>query len=191
MAMNKAVFLDRDGTINKDVNYLNHPDQVELIAGSAEAVKLLNDNGFMVVVITNQSGVARGIIDEEKLPLIKKRLCSLLKESGAKIDGYYYCPHYPEGKIKKYAIKCDCRKPQPGMLKSAAEDLDIDLGKSYVVGDKICDVELGRNGGAVAIMVKTGYGAAEAAKCDPPPDYTAENLIDAAQWIIKNNQIQL
>jgi len=186
MAMNKAVFLDRDGTINKDVNYLNHPDQVELIAGSAEAVKLLNDNGFMVVVITNQSGVARGIIDEEKLPLIKDRLRSLLKESGAKIDGYYYCPHYPEGKIKKYAIKCDCRKPQPGMLKSAAEDLDIDLGKSYVVGDKICDVELGRNGGAVAIMVKTGYGAAEAAKCDPSPDYTAEDLLDAAKWIIKN-----
>jgi D-glycero-D-manno-heptose 1,7-bisphosphate phosphatase len=185
--MKKAVFLDRDGTINKEVNYLSHPGQIELISGSAEGIKLLNENGFTVVVITNQSGVARGIIEEEKLPLIKDRLCSLLEERGAKIDGYYYCPHYPDGKIEKFAVKCDCRKPEPGMLRKAAEDLDIELKGSYVVGDKVCDVVLGKNVGAVSIMVKTGYGESEAENYEPSPDYTADNLFDAAQWIIKNN----
>lgn len=185
--MKKAVFLDRDGTINEDVNYLNHPDQIELISGAAEGIKLLSDNDFIVVVITNQSGVARGIIEEENLPLIKERLCSLLEEKGARIDGYYYCPHYPEGKVEKYAVKCDCRKPESGMLRQAAEDLDIDLKESYVVGDKSCDVVLGKNVGAVSIMVKTGYGESEAENCKPSPDYTADNLFDAAQWIMKNN----
>jgi len=185
--MKRAVFLDRDGTINEDVNYLNHPDQIELISGSAEGIKLLNDNGFTVVVITNQSGVARGIIEEEKLPLIKDRLCSLLEEKYARIDGYYYCPHYPKGKVEKYAFKCGCRKPEPGMLKQASEDLDIDLKGSYVVGDKACDIALGKNVGALSILVKTGYGESEAKNCEPFPDHTAENLFDAAQWIIKNN----
>ena len=185
--MKKAVFLDRDGTINEDVNYLNHPDQIKLIFGSAEGIRLLNENGFTVVVITNQSGVARGIISEENLPLIKNRLSSLLEEKGAKIDGYYYCPHYPDGKVEKYSFKCDCRKPEPGMLKKAAEDLDIELKGSYVVGDKACDIKLGKNVGAVSIMVKTGYGEFEAENCEPYPDYTADNLFDAAQWIIKNN----
>jgi D-glycero-D-manno-heptose 1,7-bisphosphate phosphatase len=185
--MKKAVFLDRDGTINKEVNYLNHPDQVKLISGSAEGIKLLNENGFTVVVITNQSGVARGIIEEESLPLIKDRLCSLLEEKGAIVDGYYYCPHYPDGKIEKYAFKCDCRKPEPGMLRKAAEDFDIDLKGSYVVGDKACDIKLGKNVGAVSIMVKTGYGEYEAENLELSPDYTADNLFDAAQWIIKNN----
>ena len=185
--MKKAVFLDRDGTINKEANYLSHPGQIELISGSAEGIKLLNENGFTVVVITNQSGVARGIIEEEKLPLIKDRLCCLLEEKGAKIDGYYYCPHYPDGKIEKYALKCDCRKPEPGMLRQAAEDLDIELKGSYVVGDKACDLKLGKNVGAVAIMVRTGYGESEVENYEPSPDYIAENLFDAAQWIIKNN----
>ena len=185
--MTKTVFLDRDGTINKEVKYLNHPDQIKLIPGSAEGIKLLNENGFTVVVITNQSGVARGIIEEEKLPLIKDRLYSLLEERGAKIDGYYYCPHYPDGKIEKYALKCDCRKPESGMLREAAEDLDIELKGSYVVGDKACDLKLGKNVGAVSIMVKTGYGESEAENCEPSPDHTAKNLFDAAQWIIKNN----
>jgi D-glycero-D-manno-heptose 1,7-bisphosphate phosphatase len=189
--MKKAVFLDRDGTINKEVNYLSHPGQIELIPGSAEGIKLLNEKGFTVVVITNQSGVARGIIDEGNLPLIKDRLCCLLEEKGAKIDGYYYCPHYPDGKIEKYAFKCDCRKPEPGMLRKAAEDLDIDLKRSYVVGDKACDIKLGKNIGAVSIMVKTGYGESEAESCEPSPDYTADNLFGAAQWIIKNNLDQL
>jgi len=185
--MKRAVFLDRDGTINEDVNYLNHPDQIELISGSAEGIKLLSENGFIVVVITNQSGVARGIIEEEKLPLIKDRFCRLLEEKGAKIDGYYYCPHYLKGKVEKYAVKCDCRKPAPGMLKQAAEDLDIDLKGSYVVGDKVCDIELGKNVGAVSILVKTGYGKSEAENCESSSDHTAENLLDAAQWIITNN----
>ena len=189
--MKKAVFLDRDGTINKEMNYLKYPDQIELIPGSVEGIKLLNENDFTVVVITNQSGVARGIIDEEKLPLIKDRLCYLLEKKGAKIDGYYCCPHYPDGKIEKYALKCDCRKPKPGMLRRAAEDLDINLKESYVVGDKPCDIELGQNVGAVSIMVRTGYGEPEAESYEVSPDYTADNLFDAAQWIIKNNVDQL
>lgn len=185
--MKKAVFLDRDGTINKEVNYLNHPDQIELISGAAEGIKLLNENGFTVVVITNQSGVARGIIEEKKIPLIKERLCRLLEERGAKIDGYYYCPHYPDGKIEKYAVKCDCRKPEPGLVWKAVGDLDIEIKGSYVVGDKTCDIALGNNIGAVSIMVKTGYGESEAEYYESSPDYTVDNLLAAAQWIIKNN----
>ena len=115
----------------------------------------------------------------------------MLEEKGARIDGYYYCPHYPDGKIEKYAVKCDCRKPEPGMLREAAKDLDIDLKGSYVVGDKVCDVLLGKNVGAVSVMVKTGYGESEEGNCESSPDHTAENLFDAAQWIIKNNLGQL
>jgi len=185
--MKRAVFLDRDGTINREVGYLNHPDQIALLPGAARAIKQLNGAGFLVVVVTNQSGVARGIIAEEQIPLIRDRLMALLKKEGASIDGYYYCPHYSGGTVEKYSVACDCRKPAPGMLKNAARDLGIDLGQSYVVGDKACDVALGRNAGSVAVMVKTGYGQEEFEKCDFPPDYVADNLKDAAEWILKNS----
>lgn len=186
--MKKAVFLDRDGTINREVNYLNHPDQMVLLPGAGQAIRGLNEAGFTVVVVTNQSGVARGIIAEEQLPLIRDRLTDLLETEGAKIDGYYYCPHYPGGTVEKFAVTCDCRKPEPGMLINAARDLEIDLGKSYVVGDKVCDVALGRKAGCVAVMVRTGFGAEQAGSGDVSPDYVADDLLEAVRWIIEDSQ---
>lgn len=189
--MKRAVFLDRDGTINTEVGYLNHPDQVELIPRAGAAVKLLNQSGFIVIVITNQAGIARGLVREELLPAIHEKLAQLLQQKGAAIDGFYYCPHHPEGVVEQYRITCDCRKPLPGMLLRAARELNIDLAASYVIGDKSCDIELGRNAGARSILVLTGYGVTELALHRKarlaPPDYIALDLYDAAHWIRKEN----
>jgi D-glycero-D-manno-heptose 1,7-bisphosphate phosphatase len=187
--MTRAVFLDRDGTINTEVGYLNHPDQVELIPRAGAAIKLLNKAGFTVIVITNQAGIAKGLVREELLPAIHQKLAQLLALQGAAIDGFYYCPHHPEGVVEQYRITCDCRKPLPGMLLRAAGELSIDLSASYVIGDKSCDIELGRNAGARSILVLTGYGVTELARHREaglaPPDYIALDLYDAAYWIRK------
>jgi D-glycero-D-manno-heptose 1,7-bisphosphate phosphatase len=185
----RAVFLDRDGTINTEVGYLNHPDQVELIPRAGAAIKLLNKAGFTVIVITNQAGIAKGLVREELLPAIHQKLAQLLARQGAAIDGFYYCPHHPEGVVEQYRITCDCRKPLSGMLLRAAGEFSIDLSASYVIGDKSCDIELGRNAGARSILVLTGYGVTELARHREeglaPPDYIALDLYDAAYWIRK------
>lgn len=186
--MRRAVFLDRDGTINTEVGYLNHPDQVELMPRAGAAIKLLNEAGFKAVVITNQAGIAKGLVREDILPAIHQRLTQLLAQEGAALDAFYYCPHHPEGVVEQYRIACDCRKPLPGMLLQAAEEFNIELSASYVIGDKSCDMELARNAGAKAVMVLTGYGAIEIARHREagllPPDYIAPDLYDAAQWIL-------
>ena len=188
--MKKTVFLDRDGTINQDIGYLNHPDQLELIPRAADAIRLLNDAGFLVVVITNQAGVAKGLIPEEQLPAIQEAFFSLLQKEGAEIDGYYFCPHYPEGSVEKYTCSCECRKPAPGLLLKASEDMDIDFKRSYVVGDKVSDVQLAHNVGATGVLVLTGYGRDELNRYPEdyaPSHYTCNDLYDAVQWILKQN----
>jgi len=189
--MTRAIFLDRDGTINTEAGYLNHPDQVQLIPRAGAAIKLLNKAGFIVIVITNQAGIAKGLVREELLPAIHQKLAQLLARQGAAIDGFYYCPHHPEGTVEQYKISCDCRKPLPGMLLRAARELSIDLSASYVIGDKSCDIELGRNAGAPSILVLTGYGVTELARHREarlaPPDYIALDLYDAAYWILKES----
>ena len=185
--MNKTVFLDRDGTINIDTGYLDDPGQLELIPRSAGAISRLNAAGFKVVVITNQAGVARGIIRVEQLPKIQKVFCEMLEKEGAKIDGYYYCPHHPEGSVAEYSRSCGCRKPEPGLLLKAAEEMAIELSHAYVVGDKISDVQLAHNVGAVGIMVLTGHGGREHERYTSDirqPDYTANDLHDAVEWIV-------
>jgi D-glycero-D-manno-heptose 1,7-bisphosphate phosphatase len=187
----RAVFLDRDGTIITETGYLNHPDQVELIPRAGAAVKLLNEAGFKVIVITNQAGIAKGLVPENMLPAIHDKLAQLLQQKGAAIDGFYYCPHHPEGTVEQYKISCDCRKPLPGMLLRAAREFSITIADSYVIGDKSCDIELARNAGAKAVMVLTGYGTAELARHREarlaPPDYIALDLYDAAYWILKES----
>jgi D-glycero-D-manno-heptose 1,7-bisphosphate phosphatase len=192
--MKQAVFLDRDGTINRDIGYLNHPDQLELIPGAAEAIRLLNNASFLAVVITNQAGVAKGLIPEEQLPAIQEAFFSLLQKEGAEIDGYYFCPHYPEGSVEKYACPCECRKPAPGLLVKASEDMNIDLKSSYVVGDKVSDVQLAHNVEATAVLVLTGYGRDELNRYPKeyaPPHYTCNDLYEAVQWILKHNDDNL
>jgi len=186
----KAVFLDRDGTVNREVHYLSHPDQLELLEGAAASIALLNQAGFLVVVITNQAGVAKGFIRDDALPLIRDAFMGLLENQGACIDGYYQCPHHPEGTVKEYTRTCDCRKPAPGLLFQASRDLDIDLSRSYVVGDKLSDVMLAQHVGATGIMVLTGHGRNELGSYPetvPPPDYTGRDIYDAVQWILNHN----
>lgn len=188
-----AVFIDRDGTLTKEVGYVNHEDRIELEEGAGQAVAKLNRLGIPVVVITNQAGAARGYFSMEVLIKTRERLYQLLADFGAHLDGYYYCPHHPNGIVAPYNISCDCRKPKPGMILTAARDLDLDLKQSYMAGDKYEDLQLAWNAGTKAIMVKTGYGLGEltykSADWQAQPDYIAKNLAEAVDWILSKMAI--
>lgn len=174
-----AVFLDRDGTINEDTGYLDSQEKLVIIAGVPSAIKRLNSKGFKVVVITNQSGVARGYFSRDALDAINKRLEDILKKDDAHLDGIYYCPHHPDD-------NCECRKPKTGMLEKAKKDLHINLEQSYVVGDKVSDVEIARKIGGKGILVLTGMGKNEEKRLIHKPSYIADDLKDAVEWIIKD-----
>lgn len=155
----KAVFLDRDGTINKYVGFLRNIDDLELIEGVAEAIKLINQSGYLAIVVTNQPVIARGEVTWEELNDIHKKMATLLGKEGAYVDGIYICPHHPdkgfEGERQEYKIDCDCRKPKPGLLLQAAKDFNIDLSESYMIGDSHRDVEAGENAGVKkSILIK-------------------------------------
>ncbi|MBA4311553.1 MAG: D,D-heptose 1,7-bisphosphate phosphatase [Chlorobiaceae bacterium] len=185
--MNRVgIFLDRDGTIIKEVDYLRSPSQIQLIAESSEAIRIANKLGLHLFIVTNQSGIARGLLTEQELEIIHQNLMAQLKSQGAKIDGLYYCPHHPEVGSDKYRIDCECRKPKTGMLRQASKDHGIDLSRSFVVGDKMIDIQTGNNCGASTILVLTGYGEEELKICRLNKihiDYVAANLIDAVQYI--------
>ena len=173
----KAAFIDRDGTLIEEVNFLSKLSEMRLFPYSAEAVKLLNDNGFLVIVITNQSGVARGIFDEKTLREIHAKLIKDLADSNAKIDAIYFCPHHPDD-------NCACRKPKTGMILQAAEDFPLDLKNSWMIGDKALDVETGFNIQVKTSIVMTGYGQADLTKLQKKPDLIAENLLEAVKMLI-------
>lgn len=173
----EAVFLDRDGTLIEEVNYLSAPEQVRLISGAAEAVRQLNAAGVLVVVVTNQAGVARGIFPESRISTVHAHLSSLLAERGARIDAFYYCPHHPTAGAGAYRIACECRKPKPGLLLLAARELDIDLARSWMIGDKLCDADAGRAAGCRTMLVRTGHGS------ELPTDVEAvSDLAAAVEW---------
>ena len=190
--MNKAVFLDRDGVITKEPPYYAHKiDQLELIPKSAEAIRLLNKSGFKVIVVSNQAGVARGYYQEKDIEIYNREMEKKLEEENAHIDAIYYCPHHPDVAIEKYKINCDCRKPKPGMLKRAKKDLDLDLKCSFLVGDKISDIEAGYQAGCKTILVLTGQGNDELKKIsemNTKPNYISNDLFAAIQ-IIKARKI--
>ena len=186
---NIAVFLDRDGTINEDLGYYYKIEDVNLYDFSGEAIKRLNSSGILTVIFTNQSGVARGYFSEEFVNKVNRKLQKLLEEKGAQLDGIYYCPHLKEGSIAQYTRDCDCRKPKTGMLLKAAEELHIDLEKSFVVGDKVTDLLPGMELKMTTICVMTGYGK-EAyneflQQRNTKPDYFAENLSEAVEIILR------
>lgn len=186
-----AVFLDRDGTINEEVGYLSDPGQVNLIPGSADALAKLHAAGFKLVVVTNQSGIARGLFTVEELKHVNHELEKLLKEKGAGVDAFYFCPHHPHYGEK---VACECRKPKPGMAKAAAKELGIDLLKSYFVGDKVSDIELGKNAGGKTALVLTGYGIEEKGLLEAKgikPDMVLDGLPEAADWIIEDSRKSL
>lgn len=136
-----VAFLDRDGVINVDHNYVHRVDQLEWIDGAAEAIKILNDAGYLVIVVTNQSGIARGFYDEVALAKFHDHMRKHLAERGVSIDAFYYCPHHPDGTVAAFARRCDCRKPGPGMLEQASRDFSIDPAASFLIGDKDIDLE--------------------------------------------------
>lgn len=175
--MNRAVFIDRDGTINKDIPYCSRPEDFQLLPSVAESIKLLNQNGLKVVVVTNQSGIARGYFTEEMLEKIHQKMKGELAKYEARVDAIYYCPHHPDE-------NCDCRKPSPKMVLQAASDLDIDLGQSYVIGDGNIDIEMGKKVGCKTILIKIGHKNAEIINCLVKPDYIASDVIGATRWII-------
>lgn len=183
-----AVFLDRDGTVNTEEDYLSRVESVRLEKNAAEGLKLLQNAGFLLVVVTNQSGVARGLFDEAAVAAVNERLADILAENGVKIDAFYYCPHHPEGTMAQYARECNCRKPASGMFRAAARDLDIDLAASYTVGDRARDLQAGRNVGTGTVLVRTGYGLNTVKELDPSqsPDYVADDLKSAAAWILND-----
>lgn len=186
-----AVFLDRDGTINEQMGYINHMCRFRLLPGVAEAIRTLNEHGLPVVVVTNQSGLARGYFPESLLDEVHQEMRRLLALEGARIDGLYVCPHHPEAKEARFRANCNCRKPKTGLLEQAAAELRLDLLRSYVVGDRWSDLRCGVAVGASTILVLTGYGKGEAAYVGPgqpvQPDHVAEDLLAAAEWIITRN----
>ena len=185
-AFERAVFLDRDGTIIEEVGYLDRPERVELFPWTIDAVRVLNRAGLAVVLVSNQSGVARGFFTEAVVDAVHQRMADLLNEGGARIDAYYYCPHHPDGKVPRYAQPCDCRKPGRGLVDRAVQELGIDPAKSFVVGDRWLDVALGRAVGAQSVLVRTGYGASEEDRqpADLAADAVVDNLIAATSWIL-------
>jgi D-glycero-D-manno-heptose 1,7-bisphosphate phosphatase len=192
MSLKPAVFIDRDGTINVDGGYINHPDRFIIYPFAAHAVRLLNLYGFLCVIVTNQSGIGKGFYDLLVMQNINAKMLGYFEREGARIDGIYFCPHDPEAKIPEYRVDCDCRKPKTGMLKMAAAELPIDVKRTYMVGDKYSDIKTGFNFGSTTIMVNTGYGLGErqlyGESWERQPDWMAENLLEAAKFIIKNNQ---
>ncbi|MCX7625046.1 MAG: HAD family hydrolase [Candidatus Sumerlaeaceae bacterium] len=185
-----AVFLDRDGTICKEVGYLAHPEQLELLPGSPQAIARLNRAGVIVIVTTNQSGVARGYFTEADVAAVHKRLEELLAARGAWLDAVYYCPHHPEKGMEPYLVDCECRKPKLGMIRRAQEEFLLDIGCSYAVGDKLSDVAFGKAAGLRTVLVLTGYGAGEQQKLASHPalnpDFIARDLSDAVSWIVND-----
>lgn len=184
---NRAVFLDRDGTINVEKSYLYRTEEFEFIPGAPEAIRSLREAGYLVIVVTNQSGVARGYFDEEAVHRLHRFMDGELARIGAAVDAYYLCPHHPLHGVGPYRVECACRKPLPGMLLAAAEAHGIDLARSWIVGDKAADVEAGIAAGCRPLLVRTGYGADEA-RIVPAGVLVCEDLPAAARTILAAGQ---
>lgn len=185
----RAVFIDRDGTISEEVGYINHQSRFRLFSYAAPAIKHLNQNGWLAIVTTNQAGVARGYFSEEMIQTVHENMTKELVSSGARLDAIYYCAHHPSVGDPPYRVDCDCRKPKPGLILRAARDLGIDLTQSWMVGDRYSDVELARNAGVKSAFVMSGYGRGEwehqRESWTYEPDLVAVNLLEAVGSIVR------
>ena len=183
-----AVFLDRDGTICEEVGYVNHLSRSRLLPNSLEAIRLLNEAGRLVVVTTNQSGVARGYFSQSLVEEVHARLVASAAQGGARIDAVYYCPHHPSEGAPPWRAVCDCRKPKPGMILRAQREHDLDLKSSCVVGDSVVDIEAGAAAGVPGVLVLTGYGRGlmehQPDRFRTRPAHTAADLLEAVRWIL-------
>jgi D-glycero-D-manno-heptose 1,7-bisphosphate phosphatase len=187
MGTKKAIFLDKDGTLIKDVPYNVNPGLINLLPGVVEGLQQLSQQGYILVVVTNQAGVARGYFTEHDLPAVETRLQELLQEHGLQLHGFYYCPNHPEGIVAPYNVACNFRKPMPGMLLQAAQELDIDLQQSWMIGDILHDVEAGNRAGCRTVLINNG-GETEWIKDNAyrEPGYICADLTEAALYITKH-----
>lgn len=188
MSGRPAIFLDRDGTLAHEVGYVNHPSRFRLYPWAVDTVRLINRGGLLAVVVTNQAGVARGYFPESQIVEVHEMMRVAMEAGGARLDGVYYCPHHPEVGEPPYRLDCDCRKPRPGLLRTAAAELGADLERSWVVGDRHGDLALAWSVGARGALVKTGYGLGELVHLAPrwprPADLVAEHALDAVERIL-------
>lgn len=200
----KTIFLDRDGTINQEVHYLHRPEDLILLPGAASAIRLFNENGFRVVVVTNQAGVARGYYTEEDIDKLHQYLNQILEAEGAHIDQFYYCPHHPDYGTKNYRKVCHCRKPDTGMFEASERDGFVDKAHSYMIGDKWIDTQAGDRFGVHPILVGTGYGMelyqeyqkekgaenSSSKDLEHPMEFFGQDLLEAARWIAEREKKQ-
>lgn len=193
--MDKVVFLDRDGTINQEVEYLHRPSDLVILPGVTEGLRRLKEKGFKLVVVTNQAGVARGYYGEEDVIALHQYLNRLLMEEGAGIDSFFYCPHHPEHGIGEYKKKCHCRKPETGMFEMAENYFQIDKAHSYMIGDKLIDTAAGRRYGVCPVLVGTGYGkelydSITGEQRKESFDYYAATMKEAADYILDREGVR-
>jgi D-glycero-D-manno-heptose 1,7-bisphosphate phosphatase len=184
--------MDRDGTISEEIGYVNHPSRYRVFPYSAEAVRMLNEAGWLAILVTNQAGVARGYFTEELISEVHKVLKQELDERGAQLDAIYYCAHHPTVGESPYRFDCDCRKPKPGLIRRAAADFDIDLTQSWMIGDRYSDIELARNAEVHSAFVLSGYGRGEweyqHATWKHEPELVAEDLLEAVRRIVMSDE---
>jgi D-glycero-D-manno-heptose 1,7-bisphosphate phosphatase len=186
-----AVFLDRDGTVIEEEGFLRRPENVRLIPGAARAIRRLNDGGILACIVSNQSGVARGYLTESDLVPIHERLTAMLQDEGAWIDRIAWCPHHPTEGRPPYNIECDCRKPRPGMIHRLAAELGIAPHRSFVIGDRVSDVQLGTEVGAQGMLVLTGYGQfalKEARESGVTVDRIFPSIVEAVDFVLQQIQ---
>ncbi|GAA4312205.1 HAD family hydrolase [Compostibacter hankyongensis] len=184
--MNKAIFIDKDGTLIEDVPYNVNPGRIRLEDHAAEGLRMLQEEGFLLIVASNQPGVALGYFGEHHLLQVNEKIRSLLLPCGVYISGFYYCPHTPEGRIKKYACRCGCRKPAPGLLLAAADALDIDTSRSWMIGDILHDVEAGKRAGCHAVLIDNGHETVwDTTGPYRRPDARAGDIRAAAELILR------
>ena len=183
-----AVFFDRDGTLNEDVGYLDRLERLRLFPFATEALRVVARAGYKVVITTSQAGMAHGMVSEAVLAEIHDYLTTRMAAAGVRVDGIYFCPHHPDAKVEKFRRVCDCSKPKPGMVLQAARDLDLDLPRSFVIGDRWRDLEMGQRAGTRGLLVRTGYGGTEA--LSTPDGLKAEailaNAMEAASWVVRH-----
>jgi D-glycero-D-manno-heptose 1,7-bisphosphate phosphatase len=190
VASRPAVFIDRDGTLTEEVGYVNHPARLRLLPRAADAIRRLNTAGVAAVVVTNQAGIARGYFSEAVLDAVTAKLVADLRAAGAQLDGIYICRHHPSEGEPPYRVRCECRKPRPGLIRQAAGELDLDVGRSVVVGDRPSDIELASAVGARGVLVLTGYGLGEweyrRDRFGVEPHHVASDIFDAVEWALKD-----
>ena len=190
--MNRAVFIDRDGTLSEEVGYINHPERFRLFPYAGKAIRHLNENGWLAIVTTNQAGVARGYFSEEMIETVHKGMEDQLATDGARLDAIYYCAHHPSVGEPPYRVDCNCRKPKPGLITQAATDFHIDLKHSWMVGDRYSDIQMARNAGVKSAFVLSGYGRGEwehqRRSWTEQPDMVAENLLQVVFNIVEESK---